>query len=93
MNSLPSNTANRVHGLYGGFTWSFPDYPSCVLWPTSPPRSQIHAENGALTHPFNSVAMAQSWEGAPPMWFAVGTELIFDVPKRLPGEPHNRELG
>ncbi|KAI4137609.1 MAG: hypothetical protein LQ341_005071 [Variospora aurantia] len=78
LNSLPSYTLNRVNDLYLEIPWSLPSYPKCELWPTNPPRSQVHATTSAHAHPLLTPALAHDCSGMPPMWFAVGDEQIVD---------------
>ena len=78
LGSLPSYVDNRVNDLYLDIPWALSDYPSCELWPTRPPRSQIYAETRSYLHPLISPNFARSWEGMPPMWFAVGEEQFVD---------------
>lgn len=88
--SLPSYQDNLVNDLYLEHPWGYPDYPSCKLWPTKPPRSQIYAETRSYLHPLVSPNFARNCEGMPPIWFAVGEEQFVDganaIARRLEGQ-------
>ncbi|KAL8773847.1 MAG: hypothetical protein Q9209_001277 [Squamulea sp. 1 TL-2023] len=81
MNSLPSYTENRVNDLYLDIPWAYPDYPTCPIWPTVPPRPTIYAPTATCAHPLITPALAHSYTGMPPMWFAVGEEQFVDSAK------------
>jgi acetyl esterase/lipase len=61
----PSQTDTRV-------------FPPCDVWPASPPRADLYCEGSALLHPLVSPLAAKSWEGAPPMFFSLGQEMLRD---------------
>ncbi|KAF3036100.1 hypothetical protein E8E11_001866 [Didymella keratinophila] len=54
------------------------EFPACPMWPASPPRADLYCEGSALLHPLVSPLAAPSWEGAPPMFFSVGQEMLRD---------------
>jgi acetyl esterase/lipase len=60
---------------------SYPDEDG--IWPTTPPRRTLYAEDAALTHPFVSplAAPVDLWRGAPPVWMCTGWELLADEDK------------
>ncbi|OAG06093.1 alpha/beta-hydrolase [Paraphaeosphaeria sporulosa] len=57
-----------------------PNYPSCDIWPTKPPREDIYADARTLLHPLVSVAIAPAWSAnnMPPMFIATGQEKLTD---------------
>lgn len=57
-----------------------PSFPSCDIWPTSPPREDVYCDGPTLLHPLVSVAIAPSWSASdmPPMFFACGQECLTD---------------
>ncbi|KAM3455734.1 hypothetical protein MY3296_002152 [Beauveria thailandica] len=57
--------------------------PSCAVWPADPPRVHLYCEGGALAHPLVSPMAAASWEGAPPVFFVCGEELLADEAKTV----------
>lgn len=79
-NSLPSHRANNYLDVFLGDIppWSLPDFPSCEIWPTKPPRAHIYCEASMLAHPIVSPAASSEWSGSPPLWFASGQEQILD---------------
>ena len=83
LQSMPSHTENLVHDLYLDIPWSLPDYPTCALWPTNPPRPLIPASAKTHAHPLLAVSLHSSWADAPPMWFAVGEEQLIDSSKAV----------
>jgi acetyl esterase/lipase len=54
------------------------EFPACPMWPASPPRADLYCEASALLHPLVSPLAATSWEGAPPLFFSVGQEMLRD---------------
>ena len=81
--SLPSYEANRVNDLFLELPWSYPDYPSCSIWPTVPPRPDVYCPNRSFLHPLVTLALVKSWAGAPPMWLASGDEQFIDGGKAV----------
>jgi acetyl esterase/lipase len=59
------------------------EFPPCKIWPTSPPRKNLYAEDALLCHPLVSPLIAKSWEGSPPMWIQTGQELLTDEDKYI----------
>ena len=51
-----------------------PGYPSDRLWPSEPPREHPYCVAATLDHELVSPAAVRDWTGAPPMWFACGSE-------------------
>ena len=83
LSSFPSHKDNLVNDLQLDIPWSLPDYPSCALWPTDPPRPHLHADTKSHTHSLLTISLHQSWADAPPMWFAVGEEQLIDSSKAV----------
>lgn len=54
------------------------EFPSCDMWPASPPRADLYCEASALLHPLVSPLAARDWTGAPPLFFSVGQEMLRD---------------
>jgi len=57
--------------------------PPCGLWPASPPRKNLYAEDNLLVHPLVSVFAAPDWKGSCPIFIETGTELLSDEDKYL----------
>ncbi|XWX02024.1 hypothetical protein V2A60_010056 [Cordyceps javanica] len=57
--------------------------PPCSAWPADPPRVHLYCEGSALAHPLVSPMAAASWEGAPPVFFVCGEELLTDEAKTV----------
>ncbi|KAF3898032.1 Acetyl-hydrolase [Trichophyton interdigitale] len=55
-------------------------FPPDHLWPTVPPRVDLYANANMMAHPFTSPAISPKgiWKGSPPMYIAVGEELLHD---------------
>lgn len=51
-----------------------PGYPTDHLWPSDPPREHPYCAATMLDHELVSPAAVSDWTGAPPMWFACGSE-------------------
>ena len=51
-----------------------PGYPRDHLWPSIPPREHPYCVAATLDHELVSPAAVRDWTGAPPMWFACGSE-------------------
>ncbi len=81
--SLPSCETNRVNDLFLDLPWSHPDYPSCAIWPTNPPRPDLYCLSRSFLHPIVSLALVKSWAGAPPLWLASGDEQFVDGGKAV----------
>ena len=77
--SLPSYLSTRDVDYSGQPPiYNAPNYPSCPIWPSRPPRAVAYCAGSMLCHPLVSPASAPSWAGAPPMFFAVGEESVRD---------------
>jgi len=83
LHSLPSFEANRVHDIFLEVPWYHLDYPSCPIWPASPPRPDIYCPTASCLHPLVTLALVKSWVGAPPIWLASGEELFADGAKAV----------
>ena len=59
------------------------EFPSCRVWPTTPFRKNLYAEDALLCHPLVSPLIARSWEGSPPLWIETGQELLTDEDKYI----------
>ena len=82
--SLPSYAAGAHTDLVPpDHPSSAPNFPTCNLWPTSPPREHLYAAGSLLSHPLVSPATAHNWKGAPPLWFASGEEALADGAKTV----------
>lgn len=57
------------------------EYPHDSLWPTSPPRKNLYAEDAFLKHPLVSPIAAKDWSGSPPLYLGTGQELLTDEDK------------
>ncbi|KAK0672988.1 putative acetyl-hydrolase [Cercophora samala] len=57
--------------------------PACSIWPSTPQRRHIYVSDDLMTHPLVSVVLADSWEGAPPVYICTGWELLADEDKYL----------
>ena len=60
---------------------SGPTYPTDELWPTTPQRSALYAEDSFLSHPLVSPITAKDWSGSPPLYIGTGEELLTDEDK------------
>ncbi|KAM0286793.1 hypothetical protein ACHAQH_000813 [Verticillium albo-atrum] len=52
--------------------------PPCEVWPASPPRKSMYADDALLAHPLATLLMARDWSGAPPVYVCTGWELLAD---------------
>jgi acetyl esterase/lipase len=59
------------------------EFPPCSIWPTTPARKNLYAEDALLCHPLVSPLIAKSWEGSPPLWIETGQELLTDEDKYI----------
>ena len=76
---LPSWTTNKQYDIYAEqapFLQS--DFPPDDTWPSNPPRADVYCDASNIFHPLVSPCLAESWKGAPPMWFGVGQERMAD---------------
>ena len=64
-------------------SWSMlqPDYPTCHIWPSKPPRGHPYCKTSMLDHPLVAPALAEDWGDSPPLWFAGGQERFGDSAK------------
>ncbi|KAF3483795.1 lipase/esterase [Arthroderma uncinatum] len=84
--SLPSSFENAKYDYVPpppqkpGTLYTPLPFPADHLWPTSPPRVDLYANANMLAHPFTSPGAGPTgiWKGAPPMFIAVGEELLHD---------------
>ena len=58
-------------------------FPSDSIWPTTPPRGDLFCTLSLLDHPLVSPVLADSWAGAPPLYFNTGEEMLTDEIKVL----------
>ncbi|KAI9738961.1 MAG: hypothetical protein M1818_005275 [Claussenomyces sp. TS43310] len=59
------------------------EFPPCPIWPASPPRKNMYAEDSILCHPLVSPIAATNWEGSCPFFIATGGELLTDEDKHV----------
>ena len=79
---LPSWLSNKDFDIYSEQApFLQPDFPADDIWPSNPPRADVYCEALAISHPLVSPCLAESWKGAPPMWFGVGQERLADPVK------------
>ncbi|KEY70780.1 hypothetical protein S7711_03275 [Stachybotrys chartarum IBT 7711] len=50
--------------------------PKDDIWPASPPRSYLYADDDLIANPLASVVAAPSWKGAPPVYVCTGWEIL-----------------
>ena len=73
LGSLPSWSRNAASDIFSDMVPPLrPNFPTCKLWPTKPPRGHFYCETSMLAHPLVNPITARSWEGSPPIWFAMG---------------------
>lgn len=79
--SLPSANRATVHDVYdsGPPAWLHPNFPTCPLWPSAPPRGELYCELSMICHPLVSPTAAKDWTGAPPMFISCGEERVADA--------------
>ncbi|CZT04899.1 related to acetyl-hydrolase [Rhynchosporium agropyri] len=58
-------------------------YPPDNIWPASPPRKNLYAEDSVLTHPLVSPLSAKSWKGSCPLYIETGQELLTDEARQV----------
>lgn len=58
-------------------------FTPCPIWPASPPRKIIYAEDAVICHPLVSPIVAKSWQGSCPIYLETGKELLTDEDKFL----------
>ena len=71
--SLPSWTINASSDIFEDTHPALdPEFPTCDLWPTKPPRGNVYCEVSMLNHLLVSPVVAHDWVGSPPIWIAAG---------------------
>lgn len=80
--SCPSTTTYAAYDYLPG-QHSHPkglEYHPDELWPVSPPRKALYADDDVLLHPLVSplAATAEMWKGSCPVWIVTGWELLND---------------
>ncbi|PWY95177.1 alpha/beta-hydrolase [Aspergillus sclerotioniger CBS 115572] len=82
--SLPSVKKFEPYDwLSGGAPWLQPNFPADGIWPSNPPRGDLHCDNSALCHPLVDPSTWTDWTGMPPVWIAAGDETYADGIKFL----------
>lgn len=82
--SLPSvKKFEPFDWLSEGAPWLQAKFPADSIWPSDPPRGDLHCDNSALCHPLIDPSTWTDWEGMPPMWIACGEETYSDGIKFL----------
>ncbi|KAJ0424826.1 alpha/beta-hydrolase [Aspergillus carlsbadensis] len=82
--SLPSvKKFESFDWLSEGAPWLQPNFPADDIWPSNPPRGDLHCDNSALCHPLIDPSTCTDWTGMPPMWIAAGEETFADGIKFL----------
>ncbi|KAK2823847.1 hypothetical protein FQN49_007557 [Arthroderma sp. PD_2] len=84
--SLPSSIENAKYDYVPpppqkpGTVYTALPFPADHLWPTVPPRVDLYANANMMAHPFSSPVCGPPgiWKGAPPIYIAVGEELLHD---------------
>ncbi|KAK5054738.1 hypothetical protein LTR84_001630 [Exophiala bonariae] len=56
----------------------FLGYDRDSIWPASPPRHHVYANDDTLVHPLVSPVTAKDWREAPPTYICVGEECLAD---------------
>ncbi|KAL9023040.1 MAG: hypothetical protein Q9196_007417, partial [Gyalolechia fulgens] len=49
-------------------------FPTDEVWPSKPPRGNYYCETSMLYHPLVCAMAADTWQGCPPMYMAVGSK-------------------
>ncbi|KAL3486907.1 alpha/beta-hydrolase [Aspergillus germanicus] len=81
-NTVPSYTTNRKTDIFprmDALPYLQKSFPTCALWPTHPPRTDLYAEPGMLCNPLASPAASEDWTGSCPVWMAGGQEQTVDA--------------
>ncbi|KAL2063023.1 hypothetical protein VTL71DRAFT_6095 [Oculimacula yallundae] len=82
--SSPSCLTNRKYDYLPSLSeTSTSRYPADSIWPASPPRKNLYAEDAVLCHPLVSPLSAKSWEGSCPLYIETGQELLTDEAKHV----------
>ncbi|KAH6707623.1 acetyl-hydrolase [Leptodontidium sp. MPI-SDFR-AT-0119] len=58
-------------------------YPPDSIWPSTPPRKNLYAEDAVLCHPLVSPLAAKSWAGSCPLYIETGQELLTDEARHV----------
>jgi acetyl esterase/lipase len=73
--ALPSWHKNGEFDILGVLQPAcMPNHPVDSIWPSNPPREHPYCVAATLDHELVSPAAVRDWTGAPPMWFACGSE-------------------
>ncbi|KAL4934752.1 hypothetical protein BDV06DRAFT_217898 [Aspergillus oleicola] len=97
-NCTPSYEHNSKTDLFPAFSdcmarpYLHPNYPTCALWPTCPPRADLYCEAGMLAHPLVSPAASEDWSGSCPIWMVCGEEQSFDAALMIAQEAHRQKV-
>ena len=87
LHSIPGETLVKLpscHRFYypdfisGGPSYFLPDYPADSVWPTNPPRAEVHVDASALLHPLLCPYTVTDWRGYPPIFVSCGEERLAD---------------
>lgn len=83
--ALPSITANSKFDYLppANHDDATSRFPPDAIWPTTPPRGDLFCTLSLLDHPLVSPVLADSWAGAPPLYFNTGEEMLTDEIKVL----------
>ena len=83
--ALPSITGNSKYDYLppANHDDAVSRFPSDKIWPTTPPRGDLFCDLSLLDHPLVSPMLADSWAGAPPLYFYTGEEMLTDEIKVL----------
>lgn len=77
--SMPSLTRNAKYDYLPSPTEdAMSHFAADSIWPTNPPRGDLFCDLSLLDHPLVSPVGAESWKGAPPLWFCTGEEMLTD---------------
>ncbi|KAI9042372.1 alpha/beta-hydrolase [Aspergillus affinis] len=84
---LPSyelNVKTDIHPVpMENLHYNQPDFPTCALWPTRPPRSNLYCDGALLAHPLVSPVASEDWTGSCPIWMASGEEQATDTARLI----------
>lgn len=81
--SMPSCEANAKYDYLPSrsINPSGYEFPSDSVWPASPPRNNLYAEDALLSHPLVSPVATKDWTGSCPLFMGTGEELLTDEDK------------
>lgn len=84
-NALPSHEENKLWDMIPPRPQAstLPGFPTCEIWPSTPPRGNVYCEVPMMSHPIVAPMMAKDWTSSPPLWFVSGQEQIIDGVKVL----------